>query len=149
MDVSRDAQIRDIESTFPGAPGEAKLSSFRHPIHTKRRAVEYYDVFPDPETFATAFDVFRFSERPGDRAADEEDPRLESAIIRPVRLADGEAFNSYYIAQDDDSAAALREQRNFALKMNTISEIPVRSFSLWNLLALVLRYPSLSPSNSS
>lgn len=88
--------------------------------------MEYYDLFPDPETFATAFDVFRFPERPGDRAVDQEDPRLDSALLRPVRLEDGETFMAYYLTSEDEQAIQLKQQRNFALEMNTMTNDEVR-----------------------
>jgi RNA polymerase II-associated factor 1 len=130
VDTSREAQIRDVECTFPPTNKKVDLASIHHPNHSGKRAVDYYDLFPDPETFATAFDVFRFSERPGDRATDQEDPRLDSALLRPVRLEDGETFMAYYLTSEDEQAIQLKQERNFALEMNTMTNDEVRESPL-------------------
>lgn len=66
VDVSRAAQIRDIEASFAAANGP-ELSALRHPNKPNVTAVEYYDVLPDASIWANAYDLFRFSERPGDK----------------------------------------------------------------------------------
>jgi RNA polymerase II-associated factor 1 len=90
--------------------------------------VETYELLPDPETFATPCDVFRFSERPGERPIDQEDPRLDSAILRPVITDDGDNFLAYYLPRDDEQALKLKEQRNLALELNLPNDDEVSSF---------------------
>ena len=69
IDVSRSAQIRDIESSFT-AVEDFDLSTLKHPNKPKVTAVESYEVLPDADIWANAYDLFRFSERPGDRPLD-------------------------------------------------------------------------------
>lgn len=69
MDVSRSAQIRDIEASF-AAVEDFDLSQLRHPNKPKITAVDSYEILPDASIWANAYDLFRFSERPGDRAPD-------------------------------------------------------------------------------
>lgn len=124
-----------MEATFPPAHKNIDLASIRHPTNPNRKAVDYYELLPDPETFATAFDVFRFAERPGDRPMDQDDPRLDCAILRPVRLGDGETFMAYYLASEDDQAIELKQQRNDALELNdmTSEEVSLGTQNLWDL----------------
>lgn len=68
VDVSRGAQIADIEATFGAATaGEEDTSTIRHPTKPHLTAVQCYDVLPDTEVWANAYDLFKFSERPGER----------------------------------------------------------------------------------
>ena len=87
--------------------------------------MEVFDLLPDPETFATNSDIFRFPERPGERSLLQEDPRLDSALLRPVRLDDGENFIAYYLAREDKEAIELKEQRNVSLELNDATETMV------------------------
>ena len=73
VDVSRSAQIRDIEASF-NATESFDLSTLRHPNKPDVTAVDSYDVFPDAEIWANAYDLFRFSERPGERPPDVSHP---------------------------------------------------------------------------
>ena len=66
IDVSRDAQLRDIEVSF-AAVESSDLASLRHPTKPELTAVEVFDILPDADIWANAYDLFRFSERPGDR----------------------------------------------------------------------------------
>ena len=70
IDVSVPAQIRDIEATFPRTLDEIDLSTLRHPNKPNVTAVESFEIFPDAEIWANEYDLFRFSERPGDRPLD-------------------------------------------------------------------------------
>lgn len=133
VDVSRDAQIRDVEATFPPSYRGVDLSSIKHPAKPERKAVEVFDLLPDPETFATISDVFRFPERPGERPIIQEDPRLDCALLRPVRLDDGENFIAYYLARDDAQAIGLKQQRNLSLELNVSTE-EVVSFVYFEIL---------------
>jgi RNA polymerase II-associated factor 1 len=68
IDVSRAAQIRQIEDSFSAAAeGDTDLSKLRHPNKPNVTAVDSYDILPDPDIWANTYDLFRFSERPGDR----------------------------------------------------------------------------------
>lgn len=67
IDVSRSAQIRNIESSFVAATDNFDLSSIKHPNKANVTAVESYEVLPDANIWANAYDLFRFSERPGDK----------------------------------------------------------------------------------
>ena len=67
IDVSHAAQINDIEASFK-ALENFDLSTLKHPNKRNVTAVESYEVLPDADIWANAYDLFRFSERPGDRA---------------------------------------------------------------------------------
>jgi RNA polymerase II-associated factor 1 len=67
VDVSREAQIVSIENSFAAARSGEQLSSLRHPTKPRVRAVAAYEVLPDADVWANAYDLFRFSERPGER----------------------------------------------------------------------------------
>ncbi|THH28830.1 hypothetical protein EUX98_g5361 [Antrodiella citrinella] len=109
IDVSRSAQIRDIESSF-AAVEEFDLAELRHPNKPRVTAVESYDILPDADIWANAYDLFRFSERPGDRPPDAEDPRLDCAILRPME-SDGDHFLAYYLTKEDEAALQFKEER--------------------------------------
>jgi len=70
IDVSRTAQLRDIEASFAACNDNFSLSSIRHPNKPDVTALESYEIFPDSDIWANAYDLFRFSERPGERAVD-------------------------------------------------------------------------------
>ena len=67
VDVSREAQLASIESSFGAARGADELGVLRHPTKPRLRAVATYEVLPDADVWANAYDLFRFSERPGER----------------------------------------------------------------------------------
>lgn len=71
IDVSRSAQLRDIEASFAAAAEETfDLASLRHPEKANVTAVESYELLPDADVWANAYDLFRFQERPGERPLD-------------------------------------------------------------------------------
>lgn len=70
IDVSRTAQIRDIESSFAACNENLDLTTLRHPTKPNVTAVDSYEVFPDADIWSNAYDLFRFSERPGERPID-------------------------------------------------------------------------------
>ena len=70
VDVSIPAQIRDVEASFKHAGDDFDLSKLKHPSKPGLTAVDSYEIFPDAEIWANAYDLFRFSERPGDRPID-------------------------------------------------------------------------------
>jgi len=109
IDVSRSAQIRDIESSF-AAVEDFDLSTLKHPNKPKVTAVESYEILPDADIWANAYDLFRFSERPGDRPPEAEDPRLDCAILRPME-SDGDHFLAYYLTKEDEAAIQFKEER--------------------------------------
>lgn len=70
IDISRPAQLRDIEASFAACNNDFSLEELRHPNNPKLTAVESYPVLPDAEIWANQYDLFRFSERPGERPVD-------------------------------------------------------------------------------
>ncbi|KIJ55625.1 hypothetical protein M422DRAFT_57956 [Sphaerobolus stellatus SS14] len=110
IDVSRAAQIRDIEATFPYENQPIDLIKLKHPNKPNVVAVESYDILPDAEIWANAYDLFKFSERPGERPADLEDPRLDCAVLRPME-SDGDHFLAYYLTKEDEPAALFKDSR--------------------------------------
>lgn len=68
MDVSRAAQLRDIEASFVACNDNFSLETLKHPNKPKVTAVESYEVLPDADIWANQYDLFRFSERPGEKA---------------------------------------------------------------------------------
>jgi hypothetical protein len=70
IDVSRDAQLRDIEASFQACNENFNLESLQHPNKPNVTAVESYAVLPDVDIWANQYDLFRFSERPGERPVD-------------------------------------------------------------------------------
>ncbi|KAL5531371.1 hypothetical protein ACEPAG_4248 [Sanghuangporus baumii] len=123
VDISRDAQLRDIEKSFKTAGEELDLSKLKHPNKPGVTAVESYELLPDAEIWANAYDLFRFSERPGDRAPDIPDPRLECGILRPME-ADGDHFLAYFLPREDEAAENFVEMR----RSGEITEETVFSF---------------------
>ncbi|KAL4252030.1 PAF1 family protein [Abortiporus biennis] len=109
IDVSRSAQLRDIDASFQATEG-FDLDTLKHPNKPNVTAVESYEIFPDANVWANAYDLFRFSERPGERPPDVEDPRLDCAILRPME-SEGDHFLSFYLTRDDEDAIRFKEQR--------------------------------------
>jgi RNA polymerase II-associated factor 1 len=70
IDVSRAAQLRDIEASFAACNDNFDLGTLQHPNKPGVTAVESYEILPDADIWANQYDLFRFSERPGERAAD-------------------------------------------------------------------------------
>ncbi|KAH7907894.1 RNA polymerase II-associated [Hygrophoropsis aurantiaca] len=112
IDVSHVAQLRDIEASFAACndSDSFSLASLRHPNKPGVTAVESYEIFPDADIWANAYDLFRFSERPGEKAVEIEDPRLDCAILRPME-SDGDHFLAYYLTKDDESAISFKADR--------------------------------------
>jgi RNA polymerase II-associated factor 1 len=75
VDISREAQLASIDNSFAAARSAEQLGSLRHPTKPRLRAVATYEVFPDADVWANAYDLFRFSERPGERG-----PEVRSAV---------------------------------------------------------------------
>jgi RNA polymerase II-associated factor 1 len=75
VDVSRDAQLASIDSSFGAARASDDLNALRHPTKPRLRAVATYEVLPDADVWANAYDLFRFSERPGERGPEVRSPR--------------------------------------------------------------------------
>jgi RNA polymerase II-associated factor 1 len=70
IDISREAQIRDIESSFDACNDLFALESLAHPNKPNVTAVDSYEFLPDIEIWPNQYDLFRFPERPGDRPLD-------------------------------------------------------------------------------
>ena len=115
VDISREAQIRDIQETFPSSLAPVDLSTYTHPLKPGLRAVSTYDVFADPETVSNMYDILRFAERPGERSIEQEDPRLTSGILRPMKTED-EQFLAYFLPRSDEDAAEYMERREIELQ---------------------------------
>ncbi|KAG6812735.1 hypothetical protein H0H92_000952 [Tricholoma furcatifolium] len=120
IDISRAAQLRDIEASFAACNDNFSLEDIQHPNKPGVTAVESYEILPDADIWSNQYDLFRFSERPGERPVDVEDPRLDCAILRPMK-SEHEAFLAYYLTQDDESALKLKETR-FALSPYEVPE---------------------------
>ena len=67
VDISRSAQIRDIEASFDACATNFDLSSLKHPNKSDITPVGSYEIFPNTDIWANTYDLFRFSERPGER----------------------------------------------------------------------------------
>ena len=67
MDVSHKVQLASIESSFAAAHGADELGTLRHPTKPCLRTIATYEILPDADMWANAYDLFRFSERPGER----------------------------------------------------------------------------------
>ncbi|KAG5634869.1 hypothetical protein H0H81_000469 [Sphagnurus paluster] len=120
IDISRNAQLRDIEASFAACNDNFSLADLQHPNKPGVTAVESYEVLPDADIWSNQYDLFRFSERPGERAVDVEDPRLDCAILRPMKT-EHDSFLAYYLTQDDESAIKFKETR-FALSPYEVPE---------------------------
>ncbi|KAJ7650118.1 hypothetical protein FB45DRAFT_1017522 [Roridomyces roridus] len=88
---SREAQLRDIEASFAACHDEFSLAELRHPNKPN-------------------YNLFRFSERPGERPLEVDDPRLDCAILRPMKT-EHDSFLSYYLTTDDESALKFKANR--------------------------------------
>lgn len=63
IDSSRKAQLARIKEAFQMA--NQPLSTLRHPTKPGLKAVEEHQLLPDPDTWATRYDIFRFGDPPG------------------------------------------------------------------------------------
>ncbi|KAG6856220.1 hypothetical protein H0H87_006371 [Tephrocybe sp. NHM501043] len=120
IDISRTAQLRDIDASFFECNDHFSLDTIQHPNKPGVTAVESYEILPDADLWSNQYDLFRFSERPGERAVDVEDPRLDCAILRPMKT-EHDSFLAYYLTQDDESALKFKETR-FALSPYEVPE---------------------------
>ncbi|SNX87022.1 related to DNA-directed RNA polymerase II regulator [Melanopsichium pennsylvanicum] len=117
IDVSRQAQLAKIQNSFVDA--QKPLSSLVHPHKKGVKALQVFDFLPDPETWATNYQVVRFIDHPGRiiNGVPQNDPRLDVALFRPVEAADGEQRVSYYlpageeISEDAETSMALLDNR--------------------------------------
>ncbi|KDQ13008.1 hypothetical protein BOTBODRAFT_175885 [Botryobasidium botryosum FD-172 SS1] len=113
IDVSRTAQIRDIEASFDACQS-LDLSKLKHPSNPRLTAVEVFDILPDAEIWANEYDLFKFAERPGERLLDQPDSRLDCAILRPME-SDGDHFLAYYLTKEDAEAEEFKSRRRVSL----------------------------------
>lgn len=70
IDVSRSAQLRDIEASFAACNENFSVGTLRHPNKPDVVAEESFPVLPYAEIWSNQYDLFRFSERPGERGID-------------------------------------------------------------------------------
>ncbi|THH18046.1 hypothetical protein EW146_g2862 [Bondarzewia mesenterica] len=117
-DISHEAQLRSVEASFAAANDGFDLSTLRHPTKPDVTAVSSYEILPDADIWANAYDLFRFSERPGDRPPEVDDPRLDCAVMRPME-ADGDHFLAYYLTKQDEAADRFKEAR-FRTNIDTV-----------------------------
>jgi RNA polymerase II-associated factor 1 len=110
VDISHAAQIATIESSFAACNENFDLHSISHPTKKRVKAVDSYEILPDSEIWENAYDLFRFSEKPGERPPETEDPRLDCAILRPME-SEGDHFLAYYLTETDDPAVEFKERR--------------------------------------
>ena len=133
IDVSRDAQLRDIEASFQACNENFTLKSLQHPNKPEVTAKDSYPVLPDVDIWANQYDLFRFSERPGERPVNVcpfflyicifsidyilyyiinqvEDPRLDCAILRPMKT-EHDSFLAFYLTEDDEQALKFKNTR--------------------------------------
>ncbi|KAL0566312.1 hypothetical protein V5O48_015707 [Marasmius crinis-equi] len=113
IDISREAQLRDIETSFVENNDNFSLETLRHPNKPNVVAEESFEILPDSDIWANQYDLFRFSERPGERGIEQEDPRLDCAILRPMKI-DHDSFLAYYLTHDDEGAISFKEKRKSA-----------------------------------
>lgn len=117
IDVSREAQLSKIEKSFKDA--QKPLHTLAHPHKRGVKAVQVFDFLPDPETWATNYQVVRFIDHPGRivNGVPQVDPRLDVGLFRPVNAADGEQRVSYYlpageeISEDPEAPMTLIDNR--------------------------------------
>lgn len=100
-DTSREAQVARIEQGFAAA--NAPLDTLRHPSKPDVRAVDAYELLPDPETWATPMHVVRFATALGPADTDE-DVCMDTAVLRPYSDASGQRV-SLYLASGETLAA--------------------------------------------
>lgn len=62
--------MRDIEASFVAQNENFSLEGLRHPTKPGVTAVESYPILPDIDIWPNQYDLFRFSERPGERPVD-------------------------------------------------------------------------------
>ncbi|KAF9563912.1 RNA polymerase II-associated protein [Agrocybe pediades] len=110
IDVSREAQLRDIEASFAECNDNFSLERLEHPNKPGVTAVDSYAILPDVDIWANQYDLFRFSERPGDRPVDVPDPRLDCAILRPMKT-EHDSFLAFYLTETDEAAVRFKETR--------------------------------------
>ena len=66
MDVLHEVQLTSIESSFAVAHSTDELSTLQHLTKPCLRAVTTYEILLDVDVWANTYDLFRFSERPGE-----------------------------------------------------------------------------------
>jgi len=70
VDISRTAQLHDIEASFGACATNFDLTSLKNANKPNVTPVASYEIFPNVEIWANTYDLFRFSERPGERPPD-------------------------------------------------------------------------------
>lgn len=107
LDTSREAAVARINETFT-AVQESSLMSLRHPTKSHLRATASYDFLPDVDTWATNYQLVRFSDWPGRTRAGHPtaDPRVAEALLRPVSHGSDQRISLYLVTGDEKAASA-------------------------------------------
>lgn len=144
VDISPEAQIANIEKSFAKLNNDFDLSKVKHPTKPNLKPIDSWEIFPDPDVWANAYDVFKFSERPGERPLDvsvligprtnlisqqQEDPRLDYALLRPME-SEGDRFLAYYLMKNEEEIPVLEEQRASAAAGEASGEVVCEFTSL-------------------
>ena len=79
MSRTHDAQLVSNDSSFAAVRASHELGVLRHPAKPRLRAVLMYEVLPDADIWANAYNLFRSSERPGERG-----PEVRSLFASPL-----------------------------------------------------------------
>ncbi|KAI9444483.1 Paf1-domain-containing protein [Lactarius indigo] len=102
VDVSRDAQLASIESSFGAAHASSdELGTLRHPTKPRLRAVATYEVLPDADVWANAYDPVPLHWTT---------PGWTVRSCGPME-SDGDHFLTYYLTKDDDAAEQFKNSR--------------------------------------
>ncbi|KAH8832915.1 RNA polymerase II-associated [Flagelloscypha sp. PMI_526] len=124
--ASADSTLQPIfDSSFVENNDNFDLSILTHPTNPNVTAVESFEILPDLDIWSNQYDLVRFSERPGERS--EDDPRLDSALLRPLKT-EHETFLSYYLPEDDESADRLKSARASVQPYEAASEQIILKF---------------------
>jgi len=67
VDISRKAQIASIENSFVAVRSAEQLSSLWQPTKPRLRAIAASEALLDVDVCTNVYDLFWFSERPGER----------------------------------------------------------------------------------
>lgn len=70
IDISHNAQVTNIEKSFVKVNDNFDLSKLECPGKPHLKAIDSFEIYPDAEIWANAYDLFKFSERPGERPID-------------------------------------------------------------------------------
>ncbi|WWC90664.1 uncharacterized protein L201_005600 [Kwoniella dendrophila CBS 6074] len=106
IDASEAAQIMAIEKTFHDLHDQDP-KEIKHPDKKKKGLRVSYDILPDIDSWANAYALVRFPERPSaataiNPAATASSPRLAKAILRPIREDEDQQMIEFYLPKEED-----------------------------------------------